>query len=136
MKTIDLLRFFRFGVVGSLGFVIDFGITYLLKEGFGVWPFLANTAGFSMAVVNNYLLNKYWTFSEKSEFSARQFIGFLVISLIGLLINTALLALFFQALGLNFYLAKVIATGMVMCWNFLANRIWVFKSPPITLGAK
>ncbi len=129
MKKADLSKFIRFAIVGAVGFVIDMGVTYLLKERLGLYPYFANAAGFSVAVINNYVLNKYWTFEKHSSLSAGQFAGFLTVSLAGLLLNTLLLLIFFGTMRLDFYFSKIIATGMVMIWNFLANKFFIFSKP-------
>src|SRR5699024_5322532 len=59
-----LFKLIKFSFVGSSGLIIDFGITYLLKE-YAKWDkYMANAIGFTFAVVNNYYFNKIWTFQD------------------------------------------------------------------------
>lgn len=123
-----LLSALKFAAVGLLGMGIDFSITWLLKEKLKVNKFLANGIGFSAAVLNNYVLNRIWTFTSKNPQILVEFLYFLGISCIGLSLNTLFLYLFHQRLGLNFYFSKLLAIGMVFIWNFSANLLFTFNS--------
>ena len=61
-----LIKFLRFGIVGTTGMVIDFSITWLCREKLHFNKYIANTLGFSFAVINNFILNRVWTFENKS----------------------------------------------------------------------
>jgi putative flippase GtrA len=124
-----LLSLVKFGFTGMSGLVIDFSITWLLKDELHLNKFLANAAGFTMAVISNYIINRLWTFSERERTKvSRQFASFLVVSLVGLLLNSGFVYLFNEQLGLDFYLSKAIAILLVFFWNFSANYFFVFKS--------
>lgn len=111
----------RFAVTGAIGFILDFGCTFLLKEKLEVHPYMANSLGFTLAVVHNYFINKYWTFGERSRPDWIQFLSFVLISIIGLLLNTLLLVCLYDWFNFNFYIAKLMATVLVMLWNYIAN---------------
>ena len=117
----------KFGVAGSIGLVVDFCTTLFLKEFLRIDPYLANACGFSLAVINNFYINKYWTFKSRSGVSSYQFVSFLCVSLLGLFLNTLLLVLFNKYLGLNFYISKLIAIFIVFVWNFIANKKFTFR---------
>jgi putative flippase GtrA len=121
-----LLQFIQFGIVGGGGMVIDFSATWLLKEKLRLNPYLANSIGFSLAVINNFFWNKYWTFHDNSEAVEIQFAKFLAISLIGLLLNNGAVYLLHKRFGMRFYVAKLCATGLVLMWNFGANYRFTF----------
>lgn len=126
MKGILNARLIRFAIVGMSGMVVDFGITWLLKEKLRVNKFIANATGFSCAVINNYLLNRYWTFDSSNTQIATQFAKFLVVSLIGLGINNLLLYLLVKRTKHNFYLLKLFVTAVVFMWNYFANLLYTF----------
>lgn len=68
-----LFKLIKFGTVGASGLIIDFGITCILKE-YARWnKFIANAIGFICAVINNYLINKAWTFHNTDDQIAMQF---------------------------------------------------------------
>lgn len=147
-------RFTKFLVVGTLGFIIDFGtLTFLvevvklpslvasqtpLSEIAGL--VLANTIAFSLAVLSNFLWNRYWTYPESRAKRKRvQLPQFATVSILGLLINNAILALttpLFTMLiaaiafipdSIDGYIpAKILATIVVLFWNFFVNRFWTF----------
>jgi len=120
-------KFLKFGVVGFSGLLIDFGFTYLFKEVFKVQKYLANAIGFMMAASSNYFFNRIWTFKSTNPNIAFEYSEFIVISLIGLGINTLILWLLVSKYKLNFYLAKVFAIAVVTVWNFLANAFFTFS---------
>jgi dolichol-phosphate mannosyltransferase len=123
-----LLSLVKFGFTGMSGLVIDFSVTWLLKDELHLNKFLANAAGFTMAVISNYIINRLWTFSERERTKvSRQFASFLVVSLVGLLLNSGFVYLFNEQLRLDFYLSKAIAILLVFFWNFSANYFFVFK---------
>ena len=122
-----LIKFLKFGVVGFSGVFVDFGITWLLKEKARVNKYIANTTGFLCAVASNYVLNRIWTFHSHDPEVAMQFSKFLLASLVGLAINNAIIYLLTERMRTNFYLAKLVATGVVTLWNFWANYTFTFK---------
>lgn len=129
-------QFIKFGIVGTIGMVIDFGVLILLKELFLFPLLIANAFSFSAAVMNNYTLNTYWTFADQEREHRRQLIQFAVVSVIGLTLSTILLFAFHDIAGGVLFatipdwwyiIAKALAILIVMFWNFLANRFWTFK---------
>lgn len=123
----DLIKFFKFGLVGFSGLVIDFSITWICKEKLLLNKYLSNSFGFLFGVVNNYFLNKYFTFHNNDNHVATQFLSFLIISIIGFLLNTSFLYLLQKNTKINFYVCKVIVTVIVFVWNFTANSLYTFK---------
>jgi putative flippase GtrA len=132
-------RFFKFLVVGTVGFVVDFGILALLKEVVGLPTLFANTISFSAAVISNFTFNRYWTYPDSRAKSIVSQIGqFAIVSILGLAINNTILILLespFDALLLSLSIsairgyipAKVVATVVVLFWNFFVNRYWTYN---------
>jgi putative flippase GtrA len=123
-----VLKFLKFGVVGVSGVVVDFGITWLLKEKARLNQYVANSTGFLCAVVSNYILNRIWTFHSHDAAVGIQFAKFFVVALVGLGMNNALIYFFNERQKIPFYYAKGIATGIVMLWNFGANYLFTFTA--------
>jgi putative flippase GtrA len=121
-------KFLKFGLVGLSGVFVDFGITYLLKEKFKLYPYLANAIGFCSAATTNYFLNRIWTFQSKNPNVAVEFTDFFLISLIGLGINSIVLWLLVSKAKWNFYLSKLVAIGVVTVWNFFMNYLITFST--------
>ncbi len=126
--TADLFqKFIKFGVVGFSGLFVDFGITWFTKEKLKIPKYVANAIGFSSAATTNYFLNRIWTFESTNPEIIIEYGEFILISFIGLLINTLILYLLVSKLKMNFYIAKVFAIGLVTIWNFFANVIITFN---------
>ncbi len=136
----------KFTAVGIANTTIDFGVFSLLKSVTGVTSGLIlpgiNVPGFSVAVVNSYLWNKYWTFGQKETRQIPgEFIQFLVISIIGIMINSALIYIITTIIKPQFgidpnlwaTLAKGIATPVSMGWNFAGYKFIVFKKRVATV---
>jgi dolichol-phosphate mannosyltransferase len=120
-------KFFRFGVVGFSGVFVDFTIYYLLRNflNFDLLPSGAISA--EVAIVNNFIWNDLWTFGDISrrQLGKRQrlkrFLKFNLICLFGMLLNLSILSLLAKVLGINEYIAKIIAIAFVTVWNFWIN---------------
>lgn len=123
-----LLKFIKFGIVGASGVVVDFGITWLLKEKARLNKYVSNSTGFACAVVSNYVLNRIWTFHSADPEVGIQFAKFALVALIGLLMNNGIIYLLTERYKAKFYPAKLVATGVVMLWNFGANLLFTFSS--------
>ena len=127
-------RLVRFGVVGFSGFCVDFGTTALLNEVFGVWFYLATGVGFCLGATSNYILNRKWTWRSDNPDVAGEFAKFFGVSLIGLGIHyvvfwgcTQVGWLVLGGVVDNYWTSKLVATAVVMVWNFLANNYYTFK---------
>lgn len=131
-----LKKFVKFGVVGASGAVIDFGLTALCKGILGVPELLANAIGFTVAATSNYFFNRVWTWRSTSKEVGVEYAKFFIVSLIGLGLNSLIVFLLKDisivprivdtTLDWDFWVAKVIATAIVMVWNFLANNYFTF----------
>lgn len=117
------LQIIRFSIVGGVATLIDFGVLYLLKEFVGFPPLLANTFSFTISVIYNYIASIKWVFKvDKQKNSTVQFILFAFFSVIGLLINNAIMWLSINKLHIHYLLGKVLATIVVMVFNFITRK--------------
>lgn len=122
------LQFIKFCVVGGTGMVVDFGITFLFKERLRFNKYVANSLGFITAATTNYFLNRLWTFRSHDPQVAQQYMQFVGIAAIGLLINNLIIFLLNDRWHRNFYLSKLIAIMLVTLWNFFMNYFFTFTS--------
>lgn len=122
-----LSKLLKFGIVGCSGMIIDFGATYLCKEILKINKFLSNGIGFILAATSNYFINRIWTFNSQTEDIGIQYAQFMIVSVIGLGINSLVLYLLNEKLKWNFYFSKVIAIAITTIWNFFANLLFTFK---------
>ncbi len=121
-----LYKFIKFGIVGLVGTFVDFGFTWLFKEKFRLNKYIANAIGFSMAVINNYLLNRFWTFQSNNHQWGTEFGKFVAFSVVGLVLNTLFIRLYNDKLKIPFYYAKGLAIICVFFWNFFVNYFFNF----------
>ena len=120
-----ILKLIKFVCVGFSGLIIDFSITYVLKEFLKINKYISNSVGFTIAASSNYLLNRIWTFSSDNPRVFVEYASFIVISVIGLGINNLFLYLLHKKL--KFYPAKLFAIVITTGWNFLANYFITFN---------
>ncbi|MCD4734685.1 MAG: GtrA family protein [Bacteroidales bacterium] len=123
-----LWKFIKFGIVGFTGVLIDFGVTYVCKEWLKIQKYVSNGIGFMIAASSNYLFNRIWTFQSNDPQVAIEYTQFLVISLIGLGVNTLVLWILVSKYKRHFYLSKLIAIAVVWLWNFFANYYITFAN--------
>lgn len=156
----ELARFIKFCIVGTIGTAIYFALLNLLYNVLGLPQVFSNIVAMSTSIVNNFLWNRYWVYPElKEQGGTRKFVQFVIVSLIALGLNTAILwttdrwllseagllaglvAPVAQWLGiehsvLSSNVAAVIATGIVLFWNFFANRLWTFADVDVVDAAR
>lgn len=119
-------QFFTFTVVGAIGTIVHYAVLFLLVQIANVGPVIASATGFVTGAVVNYYLNYHITFrSNKRHCTAA--LKFFVVALCGLLLNTLIMFFATEGLHLNYLLAQLTATGLVLVWNFLCNRFWSFR---------
>lgn len=119
-------QFMKFGVVGAIAFVIDYGLLALLTELFGVNYLISATVSFTVSVAFNYAASMRYVFTHKEGMSRRrEFVIFVVLSVIGLLINNACMWAGVELLGVHYLLTKIVATAVVMVWNFVTRKIFL-----------
>lgn len=116
----------KFGIVGVICTIIDFGVTILLKEVFHTWYLFANGAGFTVSVVVNYILSMKYVFrGKKGANKIKEFIIFAVLSIIGLLLSELIMWIAVDRMQLHYVLSKVGATALVMIFNFVTRKIFL-----------
>lgn len=119
----------KFGVVGIIATVIDFGVLYVLSQPLGMDPVISAGISFCVSLVFNYVASMRYVFTHREDMSrSREFVIFLVLSLIGLAINEAIMAAGVAVLGssaLAVMGTKVLATTIVMVWNFVSRKKWL-----------
>ncbi|NLG97882.1 MAG: GtrA family protein [Chloroflexi bacterium] len=144
-NPMERTRFLRFAVVGAIGAIVDFGTFNILVQITSIRAVWISMISFAAAVTSNFLWNRYWTYPDsRSKAVSKQIAQFLIVSVIGLAIRTPLFAwlenlsiqIFSNILPEDFFLSSTflghnislaIAVGVVMLWNFFANRFWTYN---------
>lgn len=113
----------KFGVVGAIAFVIDYGLLALLTEVFGVNYLVSATVSFTVSVAFNYAASMRYVFRHKEGMSRRrEFAVFVVLSVIGLGLNNACMWAGVEVFGIHYLVTKIGATFIVMVWNFVTRK--------------
>ena len=137
-------QFVKFGIVGVSSTVINFAVLNVMLN-LTHHRFLSAAAAFLVSVINGYIWNKRWTFKGAQEKAVHtQFAQFLLVNLVGLALDLLIIWLLSppveqhllasypsmtqdKAFKLATNVAQLVATGVIVFWNFFANRLWTFK---------
>lgn len=122
-----VVQILRFGVVGVLAFIVDYGILYLLTEHVHLYYLLSSIISFLISLVVNYILSIKWVFDVQKKQTVKDVVIFAVLSTIGLLINSLVMYLSVELFSIYYMVGKIIATFIVMVWNFITRKIFVEK---------
>ena len=116
----------KFGVVGIIAFFIDYGLLAFCTEILHINYLVSATIGFTVSVVFNYVASMRYVFKHKEDMSRRrEFVIFVVLSVIGLIINNALMWLGVEVLHVHYLIVKLFATAVVMVWTFVTRKIFL-----------
>ena len=122
-------QFLKFGVVGALATVVDYGILMLLSQVAGWDPLPASVVSYLVSLAFNYLASMRYVFERRDDLSRRrELAAFVVLSAVGLVINSLLIGAgttFFGDGALSVTLTKVLATLVVGVWNFWSRKHWL-----------
>jgi len=128
-RPANWVQLIQFGLVGGLGFVINLAVFALCERGMGV-PYLgAYAIAWLIAVTNNFLLNRRWTFNEHAKASRMHFqaMRFFIVSVIAAAVGAGLLTLLVEVGGLPKVPAEALAVAASTPLNFLGNKLWSFR---------
>ena len=125
-KPHNWVQLAKFCAVGGTGYVVNLAVYTALLRGAGFHYLLAAVGSFLVAVTNNYLWNRMWTFRRQRGHVAYQGMRFLVVSVLALTANLALLTTF-VTFGVAKILAQAIAIAFVTPLNFVGNKLWSFR---------
>jgi len=129
--------FLRFSTVGLSGTFVDMTLLYLLHDPSNLgWDLaISKFIASEVAILNNFLWNDLWTFRHVTQLQPglwnrlKRLVKFNVICLIGLLLNSSLLILLSEHLGIHYLLANLMAIGIVVFWNFYLNAKLSWRAP-------
>jgi putative flippase GtrA len=120
------LQLAKFCTVGASGYVVNLAVYASLLTAAGVHYLAAATCSFLVAVSNNYLWNRLWTFRHQRGHVAYQGMRFLVVSVLALCANLVCLRLL-VGLELGKIVAQAAAIILVTPLNFVGNKLWSFR---------
>ena len=116
----------KFGVVGGIAFVIDYGILFLLAKVIGLNELISAAISFIISLTFNYFLSTKWVFEAKKQ-TPKEVIIFVLLSVVVLGINEVLIYLGTKKLGIDVMIVKLFATAIVMVYNFITRKLILEK---------
>lgn len=121
-------QFARFAVVGLIATLIQYGVLAVGVEWFGLRSDLSSGVGFVLSAIANYLLNHRFTFRSSRSHSSAVW-RFIAVATVGLLLNVSLMSLLAEHWHIQYLLAQVLVTGIVLLWNFFGGVFFSFANP-------
>lgn len=124
-KTENLLiQIFKFVIVGGIATLIDFILLFVFKEVVHLQVIISNTLSFCISLIYNYIASVRWVFDvNRDKDPKKNFLIFLIFSIIGLAINDLIMYLLINKLST--FISKIIATAIVMVFNFITRKIFL-----------
>ena len=113
----------KFGLVGFLCFFIDYGIMVFLTEIANINYLISSGISFTVSVIVNYILSLTFVFDTKKGNKIKEFVIFVVLSVIGLGINQVLMWFCVDILEIFYMISKIGATAVVMVYNFITRKL-------------
>ena len=120
-------QIFKFGIVGGIAFVIDYGIMVILKELLGFSILISVAFGFAVSVIFNYIASIKWVFDVSKKQTIKEFSTFIILSIIGLIINQLIMYIMVEKASIWYMFSKIVSTIIVMVYNFITRKIFIEK---------
>jgi putative flippase GtrA len=120
------MQLLKFGLVGCSGYLINLAVFAVLADNLGLHHVAAALGAFCVAVANNFLWNRRWTFESGDGHAGFQAARFFAVSVAALLINLAMLEILIAGPSMGNLAAQAVAVAVAMPFNFLGNKLWTF----------
>ena len=119
-------QIFKFGIVGGIAFVIDYGIMVISKELLGFSILLSAGLGFTISIIFNYIASIKWVFDiNKEKDEKKNFVLFIIFSVIGLILTEVIMFIGTDIININYLIVKIAATAIVMVFNFITRKMFL-----------
>ena len=119
-------QIFKFGIVGGIAFVIDYGIMVIAKELLGLNVLRSAALGFIISVIFNYIASIRWVFDvNKEKDEKKNFVLFIIFSIIGLILTEIIMYFGTDVIKINYLIVKIVATAIVMVFNFITRKMFL-----------
>jgi putative flippase GtrA len=127
-KPHNWLQLVRFGAVGATGYFVNLAVFALCLHLLGIDYRISAVIAWVVSVLNNFMLNRHWTFRAKQAHPVAQGVRFFAVSLVVFGFSYVLLVLLVSGLGVQTkVLAQAIAVAAGMPLNFVGQKLWSFR---------
>lgn len=126
MKKI-IIQLIKFGIVGVIATVIDFGVLMFLKELMHIDVLAASAVAFSVSVIANYILSMLFVFESRGNSKVKEFLVFVVLSIGGLSLNQFIMWIGTEIMTAYYLWVKAFALVFVPIYNFITRKIFLEK---------
>ena len=134
MSSRNVRQFISYFGVGGVSALVEWAAFFLFDSVLGIQYLLATVLAFILSTTTNWFLGRVFTFRDSAyrDRKGREIALVFAVSAIGLLFNLGLMYLFVTVLKMDTNLlktvAKVLSTGIVFVWNFLARKLWIYRN--------
>lgn len=119
-------KFIRYLIIGFSSFGIQVAFYWIIFKMLDR-EVLSNAIAVFLTMTYNFVLSNYWTFKAGHGNHARKISKYLLLQFLDYIFNVVVFKILVVDLGVNAYLAMIMITGVIICWNFLLYRFWIFK---------
>ncbi len=131
IRSEPLQRLFRFIISGGTAAFVNIAVLYLLTRYAGVWYLASSVVAVLTAMLVGFLLQKFWTFNSRThQHTAHELLHYVGINVFNLALNTVLLYVFVEWVGLWYVVAQIVTSVLLAFESFFVYRI-IFSHTPL-----
>ena len=127
MGNLSIQTFISFAGVGAIATALQYILLTIQVELISVGAVLASFIAYAISSIVNYLMKYHYVFSSQQK-HRKTAPRYLIISSIGLALNTLLMYIGVEGFGLHYLASQIIVTGIVLVWNYTASALWTFRA--------
>ena len=117
----------KFGIVGSLGFLTDAGLLWVMTNKLGLDPYSGRLVSFSTALLTTWLMNSRFTFQSTERRGKRQFTGYIVVQVTSFFMNYFVYSFLVWHNVATPLISLLFAAIISMFYSFTTMNLWVFR---------
>lgn len=125
LELMDIRKFIKFSLVGVVNTVVFYGIYYFLLQA-GIWYVVSLTIGNIVAIINSYVLNKFFTFKAKKK-SISESVRFFIVAGVQYLLNLLIVHVCVSFIGISAELSGLIAICISVFASYFGHKFWTFS---------